>query len=133
MLKSGKHKHLLLTKCLKFPRVEVIQKAEKPLLHFLNVWDISKKGMLNRGWLSTFSLSSLRFCLFFHHSANKIQIKTVFKKRWLFSDGSRLSKISELKFPLKTRNQIKFSINKTKLEIKRSCEKISNKCIKHNY
>lgn len=99
--KNGVHKHLLLTECLKFSRVEVIQETEKPLLHLLHVWDIGEKGVLNRSRLRTFSFSALRFRLLFHHSANKMQFKnqlhlTAFKKRWLCSDCSRLSKICEL-------------------------------------
>ena len=47
--KKSREKHLWITKRLEFSRMEVIQKAEEPPLHLLDIGDIGEKGVLDRG------------------------------------------------------------------------------------
>lgn len=71
--KKSREKQLWITECLEFSRVEVIQKAEEPPLHLLDIGDVGEEGVLDRGWLSAFAFSTLRFGLFFHHSVKRVQ------------------------------------------------------------
>lgn len=56
------------TKRLKFARVEVIQEAEKSPFHFLDIWYICEKRVLDWCCLGPFCFASWRFGFFFYYS-----------------------------------------------------------------
>lgn len=59
------------TKCLKFARVKVIQETQKSPFHFLDIWYICEKRMLDWCCLCPFCFASWRFGFLFYYTEQK--------------------------------------------------------------
>lgn len=66
-----------LTKRLKFTRVEVIQETQKSPFHFLDIWNICEKRMLDWCCLCPFCFTSWRFGFLFDYAKKKKLTKQI--------------------------------------------------------